>query len=127
MKRPLLLKNQITKSPKPVTASLNYFPDLKTHLTSTEISLLQKIRSDLSNFSNEFNESRSFPFHLVPKLNEWKIQGSSIKGYGSAELSKLCSGLVHLELYRVDPSLGTFYAVHTGVACLSLALLGSED
>lgn len=50
-----------------------------------------------------------------------------MKGFGSAELSKLTAGLVTLELYRTDPSLGTFYAVHTGVACLSIYLLGNED
>lgn len=83
----------------------------------------------LNNFDNSFNERWEFPFHLVHLLNkdQFGIQGSYMKGYGSAELSKLGAGLVTCELYRNDPSLGTFYAVHTGVACLAIYMLGNED
>ena len=59
-------------------------------------------------------------------FKRWGVQGGSIKGYGSAELSHLMAGLVVMELFRADGSLGTFYEVHTGVATSALAILGTE-
>lgn len=112
-------------------SSLHYLPDVIDGLSPQEKSILTNLRkgleTDVMPHIHPYLNNWEFPHHMLPKMEEWGIQGGNIKGYGSAQLSNLATGLVTMELYRVDPSLGTFYAVSTGVGCLTISLLGTTS
>jgi glutaryl-CoA dehydrogenase len=76
---------------------------------------------------NDYWERAAFPFELVPKLAELGVAGTTIEGYGCPGMSRLAAGIVSRELSRADGSLNTFFAVHSGLAMGSIALLGSEE
>jgi glutaryl-CoA dehydrogenase len=75
----------------------------------------------------EYWEKAELPWHLFRRLPELGIVGEDIDGYGAAAMSPLACGLVHMELHRGDGSLGTFLAVHAGLAMQSIAMCGSEE
>ena len=68
-----------------------------------------------------------FPFDLIPKMAAQGIAGLSYKGYGCAGKSTTLDGLIALEMARVDPSIATFFGVHSGLAMGSIYLCGSEE
>jgi glutaryl-CoA dehydrogenase len=72
-------------------------------------------------------EKAELPWHLFRRLPELGIVGEDIEGYGAAAMSPLACGLVHMELHRGDGSLGTFLAVHAGLAMQSIAMCGSAE
>ena len=76
---------------------------------------------------NGYWERAEFPFPLVPKLAGLDIMGGTIDGFGCPGLSRLAAGLATLEMSRGDGSLNTFFAVQSGLAMGSIALLGSEE
>jgi glutaryl-CoA dehydrogenase len=76
---------------------------------------------------NDYWERAEFPWPLIRRLADLGVVGEDIEGYGCPGLSPLACGLVHMELHRGDGSLGTFYAVQSGLAMKTIALLGSED
>ena len=75
----------------------------------------------------DYWEKAELPWHLFRRLPELGIVGETIQGYGAAAMSPLACGLVHMELHRGDGSLGTFLAVHAGLAMQSIAMCGSEE
>jgi glutaryl-CoA dehydrogenase len=75
----------------------------------------------------EYWEKAELPWHLFRRLPELGIVGEDIEGYGAAGMSPLACGLVHMELHRGDGSLGTFLAVHAGLAMQSIAMCGSAE
>ncbi len=68
-----------------------------------------------------------FPFDLVPGYADLGIAGLSYQGYDCPGGSSLLSGMVMMELARIDPSFGTFHGVHSGLAMGSIFLCGSEE
>jgi len=55
------------------------------------------------------------------------INGLFNKGYGSAELSHILSGIVVMELFRFDASIGTFFTVHNAIGMDCIFELASEE
>jgi glutaryl-CoA dehydrogenase len=76
---------------------------------------------------NPYWERAEFPHELVPKLAELGIMGFQIPGYGSPGMTNVTAGLVILELARGDLSISTFSGVHSALAMMSIALLGSDE
>jgi glutaryl-CoA dehydrogenase len=76
---------------------------------------------------NPYWERAEFPFELVPKLAQLGISGFQIQGYGCPGMSNVTTGIVILELARGDLSISTFTGVHSALAMMSIALLGSEE
>lgn len=72
-------------------------------------------------------ERAEMPWPLIRRLPELGIVGEGIEGHGCAALSPTAAGLVHMELHRGDGSLGTFLAVHAGLAMQSVAMCGSDE
>ena len=72
-------------------------------------------------------ESGEMAWPLIRRLPELGIVGEDISDYGCPGMSAMTAGLVHMELHRGDGSLGTFLAVHAGLAMQSIALGGSEE
>ncbi|NKG19814.1 acyl-CoA dehydrogenase family protein [Paeniglutamicibacter terrestris] len=76
---------------------------------------------------NEHWETADFPYHLIPKIAQLGIIGTSISGYGCPGLTRMQTGLVAMELSRGDGSFNTFNAVHSGLAMGTIYLHGSEE
>jgi glutaryl-CoA dehydrogenase len=55
------------------------------------------------------------------------IGGIGYDGFGAAGGSWLLNGLVAMELARIDPSVATFWGVHTGLSAGSIDLCGCEE
>jgi glutaryl-CoA dehydrogenase len=68
-----------------------------------------------------------FPHHLIPGLARLGIIGTSYQRHGFRGRSALLDGFISLELARVDPSIATFFGVHSGLAAGSIYLCGSEE
>ena len=68
-----------------------------------------------------------FPFEIVGGLRSLNIAGIGYEGYGCAGGTTLLNGFVCMEIARVDPSIATFYGVHTGLAAGSIYLCGDEE
>ena len=76
---------------------------------------------------NGYWERAEFPFELVPRFAELGVVGGTLEGYGCPGMSSVAWGLVNMELARADASVQTFYNVHSGLAMISIAMLGSEE
>jgi glutaryl-CoA dehydrogenase len=72
-------------------------------------------------------EDAELPASIRAGLRELGIAGGSIQGHECPGMSILASHLVLSELARGDGSLATYHGVHTGLAMLSIAMLGSEE
>jgi glutaryl-CoA dehydrogenase len=76
---------------------------------------------------NGYWEREEFPFELLSKIAALNVAGTTLEGYGCPGMSPTAAGLVSRELARGDGGLTTFFAVHSGVAMMSIATLGSEE
>ena len=68
-----------------------------------------------------------FPRHLIEPLRDLDIVGGADEGFRDPPFSRLLSGFTSLELSRVDPSFGTFFGVHAGLAFASIYHCGSPE
>jgi glutaryl-CoA dehydrogenase len=72
-------------------------------------------------------EDAALPRSIRDGLRDLGIAGGSIQGHECPGMSVLGSHLVLSELARGDGSLATYHGVHTGLAMLSIGMLGSEE
>jgi glutaryl-CoA dehydrogenase len=67
----------------------------------------------------------TFPLGLVPQLGELGFFGSTLKGYGCAEMSNVAYGLVMQELERGDSGLRSFVSVQSALVMYPIYTYGS--
>ena len=107
------------------------FYQLVELLNSDELAVVKKVRSYLDAkvkpIINKYWSDDAFPFELLPSFKELGIGGLGYEGYGCAGGSQKQFGFVAMELARVDPSICTFFGVHSGLAMGSIYLDGSEE
>jgi glutaryl-CoA dehydrogenase len=100
-------------------------------LNDDERELLGRVRafaeSEVAPIINDYWMRGAFPFEIIPALRELNIAGLWCQGYGCPGKSSLLEGFISMELARVDPSIATFYGVHSGLAMGSIYLCGSEE
>src|SRR3954468_23107604 len=104
---------------------------LDSLLTEEQRGLRQRVRDFMDQevipVINPYWERAEFPHELVPKLAPLGIAGFQIDGYDCPGMSNVTAGLVILELARGDLSMSTFMGVHSALAMMSIAMLGSEE
>jgi glutaryl-CoA dehydrogenase len=76
---------------------------------------------------NHYWTREEFPHELVAGLGELGIAGLAYSGYGCPGGGNLLDGMIAMELARTDPSIATFFGVHSGLAMGSIYLCGSEE
>jgi glutaryl-CoA dehydrogenase len=76
---------------------------------------------------NHYWTREEFPHDLLPGLRQLGIAGLAYAGYGCPGGGNLLDGMIAMELARVDPSIGTFFGVHSGLAMGSIYLCGSPE
>ncbi len=70
----------------------------------------------------------NFPIHLVKKMGELGILGSTFSGqYGCAELNNVAHGLIMQELERGDSSVRSFASVQSSLVMYPIFTFGSEN
>ena len=124
------VERDIAKS-KPLPAPNSDFYQLGETLNAEELALVRQVRAFMETkvapVINKYWVEDAFPFELLPAFKELNIGGLGLEGYGCRGGSQKLFGLVAMELARVDPSFGTFFGVHDGLAMGSIYLAGSEE
>src|SRR5260221_896516 len=118
-------------APKPLPAPNSDFYQLADTLNDEELALLKQVRAFMETkvapIINKYWVEDSFPFEVLPAFKELNIGGLGMQGYGCRGGSLLLSGLVAMELARVDCSFAGFFGIHNGMAIGSIYAAGSEE
>jgi glutaryl-CoA dehydrogenase len=115
--------------PPPVNGDFYRIAD---QLDSKERAVVKRVRdfmeAEVAPIIEDYWGRDQFPHELIPKLAalDVHIAGVGYQGYGAAGGSWLLSGLIAMELARVDSSIATFWGVHTGLSAGSIYLCGDE-
>jgi len=106
------------------------FYGIASTLSAEDQVIVQRVRAfmeaEVAPIINRYWVRAEFPFELIPKLAALDIAGISYKGNGCAGKSTVLDGMIALEMARIDPSIATFFGVHSGLAMGSIYLCGSE-
>jgi len=120
-----------TKPTKPLPPPNSDFYEFAGDLPAEELAVLRQVgafmRAKVAPIINKYWIEDAFPFELIPPMKELGIGGLGIQGYGCRGGSALLTGLVAMEMARVDASVATFFGVHTGLAMESIHVAGSEE
>ena len=120
-----------TKPQKPLPAPNSDFYQLAETLPPDDLADLRKVRQFMEDkvapIINKYWAEDSFPFELVPGIKALNIAGVGLEGYGCRGGSALLTGLIAMEMSRVDGSIATFFGVHSGLAMGSIYIVGSEE
>ena len=76
---------------------------------------------------NDWWDRGEYPIELIGRLGELDLLTDGLDVPGHRTLSPLATGLVNMELSRIDGSVGTMVGVQGGLALRSIMLLGSEE
>jgi glutaryl-CoA dehydrogenase len=102
------------------------FYDFHALLTDEEREIVLRtrtfMREQVEPIANDAWSRAEFPHDLIKGFAELDIAGLAYRGARS-----LLTGFLALEMNRVDPSLATFFGVHSGLAMGSIAACGSEE
>ena len=100
-------------------------------LSDDEAKIVLKVReflaAEVAPRANEFWEKAESPVHLLPKIAELEITGLGYEFEGRTAARKVLTGWLGMEFSRVDPSTGTMFSVHSGLAMSSISILGSDE
>lgn len=107
------------------------FYDIYSALTPDERRILERWRAfleaEVAPIANDQWERGEFPLQLIPKIGA--LIRSTI-GAGQTHyprMSPLLSGMLSMEIARVDPSLCSFVGVHRRLCMQSIWLFGSQE
>lgn len=108
--RMMKMVNKKKKAPPPIEGD---FYKLGDRLTEEERTIQLRVRDFMENeirpIANKYWLEAEFPMHIIPKLAELNICGTTISGYGCPGHSALLEGFVAMEMARVDSSISTFF------------------
>nr|BFE81730.1 hypothetical protein GCM10020093_043310 [Planobispora longispora] len=100
----------------------DYFDLLDQEERETVLRVREFMTEHVAPVADEMWTNARFPHHLIPELAKLDVAGLPYRGARS-----LLTGFVVLEMNRVDPSMGTFFGVHNGLAMGSIDRLGSQE
>ncbi|MCX8252824.1 Acyl-CoA dehydrogenase [Beijerinckiaceae bacterium RH AL1] len=107
------------------------FYDMLGTLAPQEQATIKRVRAFLAQHVAPIIQphwsAATFPFEIIEPMKALGIGGLGYEGYGCAGGSTTLNGFVSMELARVDPSISTFWGVHSGLAMGSIYLCGSEE
>ena len=107
------------------------FYDIAALLSEEDRRLLVRVRAFMEEkvapIINRYWMRAEFPFDIISDYAALEIAGLAYDGYGCPGRSTLLDGFVMMELARVDCSIATFHAVHSGLAMGSIYLCGSDE
>jgi glutaryl-CoA dehydrogenase len=128
--RPSDARRQDERAPAQPPVSGDFYGIVST-LGDEDQAIVQRVRAfmeaEVAPIINRYWMRAEFPFELIPKLAALDIAGIAYQGYGCAGKSTVLDGMLALEMARVDPSIATFFGVHSGLTMGSIYLCGSEE
>lgn len=68
-----------------------------------------------------------FPMHIVPRMGELGLFGSTLTGYGCAGINSVAYGLAMAELERGDSGVRSFSSVQGGLVMYPIYTFGTEE
>jgi len=89
--------------------------------------LREFLEHEVRPIADEYWAEAEFPRHLIAPLRDLDLVGGAYEGFRDPPFSRLFSGFTSLEMSRVDPSFGTFFGVHAGLAFASISHCGSPE
>lgn len=113
---------------QPLTGDLFSFVDL---LDERERQILARVREFLRTavapIANDYWARAEFPFPVIDGFRELDIARLMYDELTDRRASRLLTGFIALEICRTDPSVNTFYGVHSGLAMGSVQRGGSAE
>ncbi len=115
-----------------MTAPANFY-DFESLLSEEEHKLLLRARdfmtTEVKPIVNEYWAKGEFPRELIGKFRELGLAGVAYEGYGDPlpAASNLLIGTLAMEYSRTDPSVATFFGVHSGLAMYSIYAGGDQE
>lgn len=109
------------------------FYDYADLLTGDEVATLRRLRSylarDVAPLVDDAWERAEFPMQLVKGFAELDLAGLpyGLAGMGDEPARRIFLGFLHAEIARVDPSVNSFFGIHTGLAMGSIWAGGTEE
>jgi glutaryl-CoA dehydrogenase len=109
------------------------FYDYESLLPEEERKLLIRARefmtTEVKPIVNEYWAKGEFPRELIGKFRELGLAGVAYEGYGDPipAASNLLIGTLAMEYSRTDPSVATFFGVHSGLAMYSIYAGGDQE
>ncbi|HWG14721.1 MAG TPA: acyl-CoA dehydrogenase family protein [Streptosporangiaceae bacterium] len=104
------------------------FADL---LSEPEREIVARVRdflaAEVEPIANEYWSRAEFPFQLIDGFRKLDTAGLMYDGLAAHRGSRLLSGFLSMEIARADPSVNSFYGVHTGLAMGSINRCGSHE
>lgn len=89
--------------------------------------LREFLRAEVVPHANEWWLRGEFPLSIVKEYAELGIAGLSYPEGPESRPSSLLSGFLAMEMAHADPSMATFFGVHTGLAMGSIVACGSPE
>ena len=104
------------------------FADL---LSEPERDIVARVRdflqAEVDPIANEYWARAEFPFQLIDGFRKLDIAGLMYDGLAAHRGSRLLAGFLSMEIAKADPSVNSFYGVHTGLAMGSINRCGSDE
>lgn len=110
--------------------SLNYM-DVDSLFSEEELAIRSTVRdfveAEILPTLQQANREEKFPSHLMKKMGELGLLGSSLKGYGCAGIGHVAYGLVMQELERADSGIRSAASVQGALVMYPIHAYGSEE
>ena len=104
---------------------------LESFLTNDEISIKESTRAfckkNLHPSVVKNNINHYFDKEIYKDFGKMGFLGSTVKGYGSPEVSKVSYGLIAFEIESVDSSYRSAISVQSSLVCYPIEKFGSEE
>jgi glutaryl-CoA dehydrogenase len=85
------------------------------------------LRAEVEPIANDYWARAEFPFQLIDGFRKLDVAGLMYDGLAAHRASRLLAGFLSMEIARADPSVNSFYGVHTGLAMGSINRCGSDE
>ncbi|HUJ13102.1 MAG TPA: acyl-CoA dehydrogenase family protein [Thermoanaerobaculia bacterium] len=106
------------------------YMDIDSLFSEDELMVRQTVRDFVDDevlpIIEEANREEKFPKHLIPKMAEMGLFGSTISEYGLPGLNNVAYGLIMQELERGDSGLRSFVSVQSGLVMYPIYTYGSK-
>lgn len=113
---------------QPLTGDLYGFVGLLDEQEQQVLAHLREfLRTRVAPIANAQWSRAEFPFQLIEGFRELDIARLMYDELTDRRASRLLTGLIALEICHTDPSINTFYGVHSGLAMGSVAHGGSQE
>lgn len=107
------------------------YMDIDSLFTEEELMVRQTVRDFVDDevlpIIEDAHRHEKFPAHLVPKMAEMGLFGSTISEYGLPGLNNVAYGLIMQELERGDSGLRSFVSVQSGLVMYPIYAYGSKE